>query len=204
MIFDSSFQQESHISSICKKAYTAIRSIGLIRKYLDCTSAKKLVNALVTSHLDYCNSLLYGLPSTKLQRLQRVQNTAARVIMKIRKFDHITPTLKCLHWLPVSRRIEYKILTLTFKCLDSSNNQAPDYLSDMIVKYNPARSLRSSSKQLLTVPNTRLLGYGDRSFEMAAPVLWNDLPYALRNSNSFEIFKKDLKTYLFKKSYGDS
>ena len=113
VVFDSSFQQDHQVGNICKKAYLAIRSIGLIRKYLNKSSAEKLVNSLVTSNLDYCNSLLYGLPSSKLKRLQRIQNTAARIIMRTRKYDHITPVLKQLHWLPISQRIEFKILLLT-------------------------------------------------------------------------------------------
>ena len=198
VIFDSCFQHELHINSICKKAYTSIRSIGQIRKYLDQNSAEKLVNSLVTSHLDYCNSLLYGIPTAQLNRLQKIQNTAARIVMRVRKFDHISPVLKQLHWLPVSKRLEYKILLLAFKAL---HNQGPSYITDLLEIYKPSRELRSGTKLQLVVPKTRLAMFGDRTFSKAAALHWNNLPEDVKCSPSSDIFKKRLKTHLFKLAY---
>ncbi|XP_046581762.1 uncharacterized protein LOC124289200 [Haliotis rubra] len=136
-----------------KRAYFHIRNIGLIRRYLDQHSTIALVQAHVTSRLDYCNSLLFWLPNHLIKKLQQVQNTAARVVRRKRKFDNIQPVLQDLHWLPVRYRIQYKILVLVFLSL---HNKAPDYLSSLLTRYHPPRTLRSCDKFLLTVPSSRL------------------------------------------------
>ena len=112
--------------------------------------------------------------------------------------EHITPNLVELHWLPVSHRITFKLLLLTFKAL---NNMAPSYICDLLVKYKPCRTLRSSDASLLVVPQSQLATYGDRAFSIAAPKLWNSLPLYLRNCSSLPVFKSELKTYLFKDAY---
>ena len=131
------------------------------------------MHAFVTSKLDTCNSLLYGLPKSQLSRLQRIQNTAARIVTRSRREDHITPVLMNLHWLPVEQRIEYKILLLTFKAL---HGLAPGYLQQLIKQYVPRRELRSMDKMTLYNPTANLKSYGYRSFQKAAPTLWNRLP----------------------------
>ena len=113
-IFDSCLNMESHVNTICKRAYFHIHNISLIRRYLDVKTTSALIQAFVTSRMDYCNSLLYGTSQKVLDKLQRVQNTAARVVSRRRKHDHITPVLQSLHWLPVKYRIEYKIILLVF------------------------------------------------------------------------------------------
>jgi len=99
-----------------------------------------------------CNSILIGLPATELDKLQRLQNTAARLVVRAKKNDHITPILKRLHWLPVRARIDFKILLITYKAL---NNLAPDYIKELVVEYKPGRSLRSSAQNLLVIPPTK-------------------------------------------------
>ena len=173
--------------------------ISRIRRYLSEDVTKTLVNSLVTSRLDYCNSLLYGLPNILLNELQKVQNTAARIIKRIPRQNHTTPILKELHWLPIKYRIEYKLLLITCKAL---NGQAPSYISGMIEKYKPSRSLRSeSSLQLKHPPGLPKRSYGQRSFQRAVPLLWNALPEDARNAESLSMFKCLLKTYYFKKHY---
>ena len=162
------------------------------------TCKKTLVHAFVTSKVDYCNSLLYGVTKYLLQRLQRVLNCAARIVFKSNKYDHITPLLRELHWLPIQQRIEFKILLITFKAL---NKQAPTYLTDLLISYTPSRSLRSSSKNLLKTPGYNLKSYGGRSFVLASAVLWNSLPQSLRDLQSVETFKRKLKKHLFLRAY---
>ena len=115
-----------------------------------------------------------------------------------RKYDHITPVLKELHWIPVKERIVFKILLITFKAL---NGLAPVYITKLLNRYVPARQLRSSDMLLLKVPSSHLKTYGDRAFSVCAPKLWNQLPYDLKSSISLNIFKTNLKTFLFKQAY---
>ena len=149
---------------------------------------------------DYNNGLLHGVPQTQLHRLQVAQNSAARVITRTRGRDHIWPVLKALHWLPVSQRIMYKILLLTFKVVHSDS--APEYLHKMITPYAPQRNLRSTNKGLLHTPKISRKA-GERSFYAAAPRLWNNLSPDLRKPCSLQTFKKNLKTALFKAAHRD-
>ena len=110
-------------------------------------------------------------------------NMAARIICCVRKHDHITPSLYRLHWLPVEKRIVFKILVITFKVLA---NSSPKYLSDIQVKYEPARALRSQNKNFLT-KNRIKRKYGKRAFSNCAPVLWNSLPLEIRNTESLNV-----------------
>ena len=112
-----------------KKGHFQLRRIMQIREYLDKPATEKLIHAFVTSNIDYCNSLLYGTSNDVVAKLQNLQNTAGRVICDARKYDHITPLLKDLHWLPVRHRISYKIAFLTYKCL---NGLAPGYLTSLV------------------------------------------------------------------------
>ena len=125
-----------------------IYDIKTVRKHLNQNPTEKIMHALITSKLDYCNSPQFGLPNSQLQKLQRVQNAAARIITGNRKYDHITPVLRELHWLPVKERIDFKILLLTFKAL---NNMAPAYLKDMwrLQTQNRDKGRRRTPRRLL-------------------------------------------------------
>lgn len=193
-IFSSSMDMEQQINSVCRSAYVHLRNIGHIRKFLTVDATKALVNALVTSRLDYCNALLIGVPNTVLSKLQRVQNTAARIVTRTPRWNHITPVLKDLHWLPVYYRIKFKILTHTFKAL---SGQSPRYIKELLEVYRPVRDLRSQNSRTLVVPKTRTNQYGNRSFKFAAPNLWNSLPSSIQNATNLDTFKKMLKTHFF-------
>ena len=197
VIFDSHLNLESHINSVCRSAYFHLRNIRSIRNMLTDNACSQLIHALVTVRIDYCNSLLYGLPDCSLSRLQRILNTAARILCKIPKFDHISKTLLDLHWIPIQQRILFKILILTYQAYHKT---APQYLCDLIMPYSNARCLRSDNMSLIAPchPRAKLQSYGERSFQHAAPTEWNKLPLLIRESPSLDIFKTQLKMFLFK------
>ena len=175
-----------------------LKNISKIRRVLDIDTTKMLVCSLIFSRLDYCNSLLVGLPSNVTDLLQKVQNKAARIITLSKGRDHITPVLKQLHWLPISKRIEYKVLCYIYRCLEES---APVYLQELISKYEPSRSLRSSNALLLKMP-TKVSQFSNKSFQCSGPRLWNNLSLKTKSSKSLGTFKKHLKTELFNQYYG--
>jgi hypothetical protein len=192
--FDDTMRMHQHVTALVRSCNAQLRSIGQARKYLTTDATEKVLHAFLSSRLDNGNSLLYGLPDYQIQRLQRVQNTAARILTRTKKHKHISPIIKNLHWLPVAKRIVFKILTLTYKCL---HDLASAYLQQLLQTYEPSRTLRSSAQCLLEVPKTRLKSYGDRAFAKAAPSLWNSLPLDIRQCNNLDLFKTSLKTYLF-------
>jgi len=200
VVLDPDMSMKSHVSNLCKSLYLQLKKIGSIRKYLSVDVTKTLITSLILSRLDYCNSLLAGVPDEQLQQLQRVQNIAAKIISKKLKHDHVTPILKELHWLPVKERIIYKICLTCYKCV---NDLSPDYLKQLLTPYVPPRALRSSSdKTTLLKPKINYKSYGQRSFSYFAPLVWNRLPKTIREAGNLESFKKKLKTFLFS-SYFD-
>ena len=153
-----------------------------------------VTQSLVTSRLDFCNSLLNGISSSDVKRLQSVQNSAARLVKKVRRTEHISPVLKELHWLPIEKRIIFKVCTIAYKCVKTDG--MPAYLCNILKPYQPSRVLRSCEKELLAEHHSRTKR-GDRAFVSAAPRLWNMLPLQLRQAPSVSSFKRLLKSFLF-------
>ena len=198
VLFDDALTMKNHVHHTCRVAYFHIHCIGKIRHLLDRKTTEIMVNAYVSSRLDYGNSLLYGVSEHLLSQLQRVQNSAARLVTKTKRRQHITPVLIELHWLPVRQRIAYKLLLLTFHSL---HGLAAPYLAELVSRHQPNRSLHPSDAHLLVVPRSNLCSQVDRAFSNAAPRLWNNLPLVMRATDSQNIFKKQLKTILFKRSF---
>ena len=172
-----------------------MRRISSIRHLLTADATKTLICAFVLTRIDYCNSLLAGVPNYLTHRLQSIQNNAARLVCKASKYDHISPLLQSLHWLPVSKRISYKVSSLTYS---SPFANGPSYLSDLLQLYTPSRNLRSSADgRLLVLPRYRNVSLGGRSFAYQASTTWNGLPLDLRHLESLSSFKSKLKTHLF-------
>ena len=148
VILDKNLRLIYHINETCRKE--TIGSIGRIRKYLTNGNLKLLFNALVILRLNYCKSILYSLPKQELDRLQRIQNTAARLITKTKQYELINPALRELHWLPVESRLVFKVIHITL--IRFLTDFFSLYLSSLLQEYHPPRSLRPSSKSLFTVP----------------------------------------------------
>ena len=134
--------------------------------------------------------LLWGCPQYILDKLQKVQNEAARLVCKAKKSDHIHPFLKTLHWLPVTHHIQYKISTI---CFNSISGTAPQYLSDLLQLYTPARQVRSASDaRTFVTPRVNTKTFGERSVSYAGPSVWNNSPQTLRHTDSVSSFKAAL------------
>ena len=154
--------------------------------------------SIVSAKLDYFNSLLYGTTKANIAKLQIVQNSLARVVTGTRKFDHITPVLAKLHWLPVSSRITYKIAILTHKTLSTSK---PGYLHSTLHRHLPSIITRSANKNHLLQPDIRNYrsDFSRRGFTNSAPTIWNNLPADITDSSiSRDVFVKRLKTHLYR------
>ena len=198
VIFDSNLSFNKQVSTVVQSCYFQLRNISKIKSFLSPPDLEKVIHALITSRLDYCNSLYSGLCKKTISRLQLIQNSAARLLTNTRKQEHITPILAALHWLPVSHRCDFKILLITYKAL---HGLAPSYVSDMIPLRETGRILRSTNKALLEGRNTNLVTRGDRAFAARAPRLWNALPLHLRLAPSLSLFKSLLKTHLYTNCY---
>ena len=162
---------DKHVTNICRSAYAELRRTSSIRRLLTVNATKTLLSAFVLSKLDYCNSLLCGSPQFILDKLQRVQNSTARLVKKSRKCDHVQPLPRSLHWLPVHSRIDYKISTL---CFNSVTNCSPFYIALLLSVYTPARHLRSSSDtRTFCIPSVKTKSFGQRAFSFTDPTQWN-------------------------------
>ncbi len=198
VILDSNLSFENHISHVTKTAFFHLRNIAKLWNMLTVSDAEKLVHAFMTSRLDYCNALLGGCPASSINKLQIVPNAAARVLTRSRKYDHITPILQSLHWLPIKFRISYKILLLAYKAL---NDLAPAYLTNLLImlQSNPLPKVLNSG--LLVVHRTAKSTKGGRTFSYLAPKLWNSFPDKVWGSDTLSLFNSRLKTHLFSQAF---
>lgn len=194
VIMDSDFKLDKQINSVIKSSFFQLRLLSKVKSFLSFNDFEKVIHAFISTRLDYCNALYAGVSQASLSRLQLVQNAAARLLTGSRRREHISPILASLHWLPVSFRIDFKILLFAYKSL---NGLAPTYLSDLLQPHVPLRSLRSADQLLLVVPRSRLKHRGDRAFAVVAPKLWNELPLHVRLAPTLPVFKSRLKTHLY-------
>src|SRR5664279_3504787 len=183
---DSTLSFDQHVNDICKASYYHIKALRHIRQCLDVETARTVASSMVGVRLDYCNSILYGTSNSNINKLQRVQNSLARVVTGSRRYDRITPVLADLHWLKIQERVTYKIALLTFNAVTTNR---PAYLSELISFHTPARELRSNSKNRLHVNHVRTV-FG-RAFCHPAPSFWNILPSDITDtSRSLIIFTR--------------
>ena len=200
---DCHLTMNAHVSNIARTCYFEQRSLASIRRFLTSTATATLVSAFVLSRIDCCNSLLFGSTHDVTSHMQRIQNYAARVILRLPMSSSITIHLKSLHWLPVKVRSTYKIACLCYHCHSST---APSYVTDMLHrKPLHTRNTRSSSytMALLNRPAHSKATLGDRSFSFASSSVWNSIPNDVMCAPSLSSFKSRLKTYLFRSVYKD-
>ena len=191
VIFDQKLSMKDHVDKVYRSAFYYLRQLRVIRKSLTTKACEALVHAFVSSRLDYCNCLLYGIGETLLSRLQSVLRAAARLVLRKLKYDSISADIRDrLHWLPVKQRIEFKICVLVFKC---RLNEAPVYLSEMLhaVQCPTRYNLWSDTRLNYDIPRCSSVRSGPRSFAVSGPTLWNSLP---KECVSLSVFKTGLKT----------
>ena len=190
---DSNLNYVKQISNACRNTYMHLRRINSIRRYLPEPAVKTLVQSVALTGIDYCNSLYIGLPKKSLRNLQLAQNSAARLIRRTQRHEHITPVLEQLNWLTITKQCQKKVLVLTYKAL---HHNAPSYLCDLLHWYQPARNLRSSLTTSLVPNRNRTITYSKRLIDTAAAALWNSLPNDIRNASNIILFKQMIKHYL--------
>ena len=193
----------AHIRRLSGRCFYQLRQLRTVRRGLTVEAARTLVHAFIISRVDYCNSVFGSTGAVHMRPLQSVLNAAARLIVRKQKYDCISSTMRDdLHWLPVLQRYHYKLCLLVFKCL---HGMAPSYLADQCVPAsndNRRERLRSASRHYLACPRTHLVRYGDHSFGVSGPRIWNQLPVDLRDTSlSLHQFTKKLKTVLFQRAY---
>ena len=198
VIFQSDMSMDKHISSVVKTCFHQLREFRHIRSFIPKSAAIIFANAFIHSRIDYCNSLFYGLPKYSINRLQKIQNSVARIVTRTSRSSHITPVLKSLHWLPVQYRINFKLCCITHRALSLKE---PYYLNSLLINRLNSHSLRSSSFNPLTLPFFNKKSNGFRSFAHAAPFLWNHLPNTVRSAPTYLSFRKSLKTYFFNQAF---
>ena len=203
--FDAEFSFSEHVKRTCKACFLQMHDLRRIRQYLTPKMAVIAANALVSSRLDYCNSLFWDLSCFSQHKLQSIQNIFARIVTNHRKYAHVTPILKQLHWLPVKYRCMFKTATLVYKFLHSGS---PSNFQPFLSLSSCSYSTRCShpDHQYLTVPPFRSSAFKsvkhfDNSFAFDAPKIWNELPHDMCSAASGDSFRKKLKTYLFTKAY---
>jgi len=170
---DETLSFDEHVKNIVKASNFHIKALRHVRPLLSKSIANSVACSIVTTRLDYCNSLLYGTSKSNLAKLQRIQNTLARVVAGTKRREHITPVLKDLHWLPIEQRINYKVAVITHKVLQEKQ---PAYLSDIVSVQEHTRTLRSSSQCLIARSYQPKMKTGDRCFSEAARNIWKTLP----------------------------
>ena len=174
---DSQLSFGEHISEVCRTSNFHLHALRHIRPFLDVSTANMLACSIIGSRIDYCNSLFAGMSDYNVQRLQRVQNLAAKIVLNAKGRVSVEPLLTKLHWLPVPKRIVYKVALTTFKSVTTHN---PHYLHTLLIPYSSSRTLRSSSQNFLSVPR-HTTAFQSRAFSIYAPRIWNRLPQELRD-----------------------
>ena len=203
--FDSDFSLSKHVQNVCKSCFVKLRDFRHVRRFLTHDVSVLVANALVSSRLDYCNSLFRSLSKFNLHKLQCIQNSAARKVSNTSQYSSIAPVLKKLHWLLVEQCTVFKTATLIYKYLHTGLPRyfAP-YLSSHSSSYSTRHSQSGGNFLIITkfCPSIHksVKQFGN-SFAFDAPTVWNALPDEIRASPSLASFRKQLKTYLYTKAY---
>ena len=208
VLSDAKFCFTNHVNSVVKSCFISLRDLHCLRRFLSIDTSVVIANALVSSRLDYCNSLFRSLSSRNATRLQYVQNALARFVTGASKYTHITSTLRTLHWLPIRQRIIFKTLVLVYKYLTTGQ---PKYFAPYLSLYKFAMNTRRSNPKNLFLQVSHYCAsihkskvHFNKSFLYDAPKLWNDLPHDIRSAPNLSCFKSRLKPTYFRNHFHHS
>jgi len=200
---DADLTMTAHVTATVRTCFAALRQIRSVKNSFTRDALLTLIRALVISKVDYCSSMLAGLPGSLMRRLQSVLNSAARLVYSARRSVRVTPLLCELHWLRVPERIQFRLCVLTYRCLHGC---AHSYLAETLrltSNTESRRRLRSGSSSILMVSSSRRATLGDRAFSVAAARAWNSLPTSIRSRSSYLTFRCNLKSLLFNACFND-
>ena len=183
-----------HIVKTVSSCMSILYQINRVKYAFDRQTLITVINSLVFSKLFYCSNVWSNTSQKNINKLQAVQNFACRIVSGTRKFDHVTPILKQLRWLPVARQLEYRSAIMAFKC---SAGYVPKYLSSKFSKRLEISQRKTRNCDNLNIPFCKF-STGQRSFHYRTIKLWNALEANLKNVDSLNSFKRQLKSYLLK------
>ena len=192
ILLDNSLTFCSQVKKLKTSLFLKLRNIAKMKRFLNTDQLIILTHAIILSSIDYCNSLYIGCSKSTINQLQLIQNRACRIIFGLKKRDSVQEKLKDLHWLKVEERIKFKVLLLVYK---SIRNLSPSYLSELLCSND------ISDKRSVSLKCNTSVKHSSRAFQFVGIKLWNELPDSLRNIDDIGLFKKHLKTHLFKLSF---
>jgi Reverse transcriptase (RNA-dependent DNA polymerase) len=197
---DQHLRFDRQINAVSRACYFQLRQIKTVIRKLDSNAIRSLLQAFLSIRIDYCNSLYFNLPSVRTSQLQRIQNSAARLYSGTKIHDHISPVLQELHWLPVTARISYKVAVIAFQLQYAL---APPYLSALCQFPSDVHDhlLRSVTHNDFAAPHTMTHVYGNRTLSRSVVSVWNSLPVTVRSLSSLPSFRRQLKTFYFRRTF---
>jgi len=198
---DRELTMKHHVNKITSACFYHTLRLRQIRHYVSTGVLTQLVTSFVLSRLDYCNSILAGLPASTLMPLKRAQNAAARLVLGLGRRSSIITALRDLHWLPVKHRITFKVATLMHQAV---HRRCPPYLADPVAfsSTDSHRQLRSTTTRAAAIQRTRTQ-FGRRVFSVCGPDVWNSLSPSVRTVDSDSSFSHALKTHLFQLAFNN-
>lgn len=188
--FDNTLSFSDQIAAVTRTCFGILKMLRKILDLLPLDAKRTIVQALLTSRLDYCNILYLRVTKINLNILQKVQNAAARLILNIPRRALVKAALRELHWLPIQARVTFKVLCFGHKIL---NEKGPSYLRPLLTAYRPTWNLRSLGTAKLIMPKVCRVRSGGSSFSFLAAKAWNDLPMELRTCPSETMFWKKIE-----------
>ena len=191
-ILDSQLKYKEHVQHLSSSCISKLGQISRVKHLFDQSTLVTIINTLIMSKISYCSSIWSNTSDDNIKKIQLIQNCAARLVSGKAKYDHISPSLKELGWLPIKEYLQYRDAVLTHKCI---NNQAPSYLCEKFTRRNQIHDRTTRNQNELDIPKYRTTT-GQRTFKYRGTKIWNTLDEDLKSIENLNHFKHKLKTGL--------